>query len=138
MRNYLTALGIYFVIDVAYQFAIGMRLGDHFITGTLREVYGSPGGSAIVLIALFFLIIAYANLKLCIERGIEQRDWTLAAKLGALLGTAAYGTLALANGWTFADYPLGYVCTVTFEGILFSTITSGATTYLALRRLGEA
>ena len=135
LKIYLRALVTYIVVDVAYQAAIGFHLMTHFVTSSpLKDVYVEPTRVGALLMLLFFAIIAFANLKLAIEPAIEAKSVRLASTRGAILGTAAYATLGLTNGWSLDGFPLGFSVAITLEGMLFSAVTSGLTTRWYLRR----
>jgi uncharacterized membrane protein len=136
---YVRALGTYIVVDVAYQAAIGFHLMTHFVTNSpLKDVYVEPTPVGALLMLLFFALIAFANFKLAIEPAIEAESVRHAATQGAILGTAAYATLGLTNGWSLDGFPLLFSLNITLEGALFSAVTSGLTTWWVLRRASKA
>ena len=135
VKLYFQALFIYVAVDVAYQLALGFRIFSHFAESSgMGAMYASPSGSAVGLMAVFFALIAFANLKLCILPAIEVRSVKAAARSGALLGATAYATLGLTNAWSIGRFPLVFALIVIVEGCVFSLVCSGLTTWLHLRR----
>lgn len=70
------------------------------------------------------------------EYRIEAEATTIKAAFlkGLLPGITAYGTLALPNGWSIANYPTVLVLEVIMEGVLFAPIASVVTTWWLIRR----
>ena len=136
-RRWLKAWFIYVIVDVGYQLALGFGLMVHFVEASpLKDVYVEPTPLGAGLMFAFFSLIAFANVKLAIEPGIEAKSPKLAAIKGAILGLTAYATLGLTNAWSLGGFPLLFALTITLEGLLFSTVTSWLTTAWELR--GEA
>ena len=50
------------------------------------------------------------------------------------LGAKADATLGFTNAWGIGDFPLAFAFTITLEGLCFSLITSGLTTWRHLRK----
>ncbi len=138
-KLFFQTLLTYIIVDVAYQAAIGLKLLTAFLSSSpLKDVYVQPTAVGAGLMLLFFCIIAGANLRLCIRPGLESGDHRMAAVNGALLGLAAYGTLALTNGWSLGGFPLLLSVTITLEGVFFSAVTSGLVTWWQLRGQSES
>ena len=131
---YIQAFITYLVVDIGYQLAIGFSFFTHFIESAQLGFYIEPTGTGMALMLVFFTLIAVANVHLCILPAIAAKSVPLALKNGALLGTTAYATLGLTNGWSIGDFPLAFALTITLEGLFFSLITSGLTTWLRLRK----
>ncbi|MEO0600068.1 MAG: DUF2177 family protein [Myxococcota bacterium] len=136
---FVQAFVTYVVVDVAYQAILGFHLMTWFIERAgLQEVYVAPSGRGLVMMLLFFVLIAWANVQLVIRPAIAARDVGQALRNGALLGAACYGTLGLTNGWSIRDFALGSTIAIVAEGIVFSMVTSGLTTWWVLRRNPDA
>lgn len=131
---YLQAFITYVVVDIGYQLAVGFSFFTHFIEGAQLDFYVEPTSTGLVLMLVFFTLIAIANVHLCILPAIAAKSVSMALKNGALLGTTAYATLGLTNGWSIGDFPLAFALTITLEGLFFSLITSGLTTWSQLRK----
>jgi len=128
------ALITYIVVDIAYQIVIGFPLMKHFVESSpLKDSYIEPTGTGMALMLVFFGIIAFANVVLAIEPALKAQSARSAAWHGAILGAAAYATLGLTNGWSLDGFPILFSLTITIEGILFSSATSGLTTWWWLR-----
>ena len=129
------ALITYIVVDIAYQIVIGFPLMKHFVESSpLKDSYIEPTGTGMALMLLFFATIAFANVVLAIEPALKAQCARTGATNGAILGLAAYATLGLTNGWSLGGFPVLFSLTITVEGLLFSAITSGLTTWLWLRK----
>ena len=135
LKLFFQAFFIYLVVDIGYQLAIGFKLFTHFAeTSGLSKIYIQPTSTGMVLMLLFFMLIAFSNLRLCILPAIDAKSPKLAMQKGALLGTTAYATLGFTNAWGIDNFPLAFALTITLEGLFFSLITSGLTTWLYLRK----
>jgi uncharacterized membrane protein len=97
---YLQAFITYVVVDIGYQLAVGFSFFTHFIEGAQLDFYVEPTSTGLVLMLVFFTLIAIANVHLCILPAIAAKSVSMALKNGALLGTTAYATLGLTNGWS--------------------------------------
>lgn len=129
------AFATYVVVDIAYQVVLGFPLMKHFVESSpLKDAYIEPTGTGMALMLIFFSIIAFANVVLAIEPAIDARSAKTGFFRGAVLGTAAYATLGLTNGWSLGGFPVLFSLTITLEGLLFSGITSGVTSWWILRQ----
>ncbi len=138
MKLYGQALLIYAAFDIAYQAAVGLRIFSQLVESAgLRHLYGQPSPIGMALMGVFFLLIALANMRLCVLPAIAARSVPIAARNGALFGTAAYATLGLTNAWSLPDFPLVLALVITAEGCVLSLVTSSLTTWLHLRSTPE-
>ena len=126
----------YISVDIAYQVVLGFPLMKYFVESSpLKNAYVEPTGTGMVLMLIFFALIAFANVVLAIEPALNACCVPTAARNGAILGAAAYATLGLTNGWSLDGFPFLFSITITIEGLLFSTITSSLTTWWWVRKL---
>ncbi len=135
----IQAFVTYVAIDIAYQVILGFPLMKHFVEASpLKDAYVEPTGIGMALMLIFFTIIAFANVVLAIEPAIDTGSAKTGFFRGAVLGTAAYATLGLTNGWSLGGFPVLFSITITLEGLLFSCITSGVTSWWVLRKTSAA
>lgn len=126
--KYLSVFGIYFVVDVTYQFSFGMKMSQSLQESAgIKSIFASDVQNPI-LILIWFALMTTAVVKLAVEPAVKEKSVKQAMIKGLILGVTAYGTLALANGWTILNYPLAMVLEVVFEGVLFAPIAAGLTT----------
>ena len=133
-KAYLSILVIYFVIDLSFQFSIGLNLtrGIYADAGITDILTKQPGHAW--TIPLFFVAIAYVLLKLAVEPALEKGRAGLAFFNGFLVGFASYGTLALVCLWLIKDFPVCAAFVYLFEGSVFPTVSSGLTALWLVRR----
>ncbi|MEN0061304.1 MAG: DUF2177 family protein [Myxococcota bacterium] len=131
---FVRALVIYVVVDVAYQAVVGLRLLTTFVAKAgLEDVFVPPEGPGLLMMLVFFALLAWANVQLAIRPAIAAGSVGVAIRHGALLGAACYGTLGLTNGWSLRGFSPAWTFAIVAEGILFSVMTSGLTTWWVLR-----
>ena len=136
---FVQALVIYVVVDVAYQAIVGLHLLTAFVARAgLEDVFVPPEGNGLLMMPLFFALLAWANVQLAIRPAIAAGSVGVAVRHGALLGAACYGTLGLTNGWSLRGFSPLWTIAIVAEGILFSVVTSALTTWWALRRTDDA
>lgn len=134
VSKYLGVFIIYLIIDVLYQFGIGMSLSTQLQEAAgIRSIFLSTVEKP-WLILVWFAIMTTAIVNLVVDPAVAKGSASSALKNGLLLGLTAYGTLGLANGWSLADYPLGLVGEVMLEGALFAPITSYVVTRMILKK----
>ncbi|AZQ63802.1 DUF2177 family protein [Flammeovirga pectinis] len=132
--KYLSVFVVYFVVDVTYQFVFGMNFSQNIQEQAgIREIFVTDIQNPL-LILIWFALMTTAIVKLVVEPAVKAKDIKSAALKGLLLGVTAYGTLALPNGWSLANYPLALVIEVTMEGVLFAPIASVVTTWWLIRK----
>ncbi|MBB6461989.1 DUF2177 family protein [Flammeovirga kamogawensis] len=132
--KYLSVFVVYFIVDVTYQFAFGMNFSQNIQEQAgIREIFVTDIQNPVLLL-IWFALITTAIVKLVVEPAVEAKDLKAAALKGLLLGVTAYGTLALPNGWSLANYPLALVIEVTMEGVLFAPIASVVTTWWLIKK----
>ena len=136
IKLYLVAFFTYLGVDVAYQLAFGMAFMERqWSAAGIDDIkYTDANNLMFVYMVLFFMIIALANLRLCISPGIETKSVKRAMTNGLLLGVTAYGTLGLTCGWTIEGFAPSIVLAFIIEGGTFSLVCSGFTTWFALRK----
>ena len=133
IKLFISALLIYIILDVAYNLLVGMRIDHHFLkeAGILSIYNEKPAYSW--TIALFFIIISYANFRLAILPAVALKDIVKAVRAGLILGVAAYATLALPLLWSIKNYPVELVVIHIVGGGLLSLATSALTTTIYLK-----
>lgn len=132
--KYLSVFVSYFIIDVAYQMTIGIKLSSEFQKKAgIDDIFVSEVQNPI-LILIWFAIMTVAIVKLVVEPAVELKSLKLAALKGLLLGVTAYATLALPNGWSLENYPIALVLEVVLEGVLFAPIASVFTTWWMIKK----
>ncbi|MEM7321579.1 MAG: DUF2177 family protein [Actinomycetota bacterium] len=137
-RVYVSILVIYLVIDVLYQAAFGLnRMSSLFEDAGIDDVM-TDEPQYIWTVPIFFLVMAFVLLRVVVQPAIERGDVLSAFLNGALVGIASYGTLAAVFLWSVRDYPPAAAGFVMLEGLLFPTISSGVTAWLALRQSDTA
>ena len=82
---------------------------------------------------VFFVLIAYANVRLAIEPAIRANSLMVAVKNGLALGCAAYATYIVPVFVAIANWPPALVPIDIVIGGLLSLITSVAVTSIVLR-----
>ena len=131
---FLSILVIYFVVDVAYQVSIGLKLvGSLYEAAGVSDVFSSEP-QHLATIPLFFVVMAFVLLRVVVLPAIEKKDVLQAFLNGALVGIASYGTLALVLLWQIVGFPVAAVFAILLEGLLFPTISSGVTAWWFLRK----
>ena len=134
MKKYIIAFLVYVIVDSAYQVIMGLKIDSFFLAQAgIKDIYYTVP-KHLYLIAVFFVIIAIANVRLVVERAIEKKNVKMALKDGFLLGVVAYATFALPLVWGIKDYPLMLAVIHIVGGGFFSLCTSGITTWLLLRK----
>lgn len=132
--KYLSVFVVYFIVDVTYQVTFGIQFSQRIQEEAgIKEIFATDIQNPI-LILIWFAIMTTAIVKLVVEPAVEAKSIKVAALKGLLLGVTAYGTLALPNGWSIADYPMTLVLEVIMEGVLFAPIASVVTTWWLLRK----
>lgn len=130
---YLSIVAIYFVVDVAYQVAFGLnQMSSQFENAGIDNIM-TDEPQYIWTVPIFFLVIGFVLLRVVVLPAIDQGSVSSAFINGALVGVAAYGTLAIVLLWSVRDYPPAAAGFVLLEGLLFPTISSGVTAWLFLR-----
>ena len=71
---------------------------------------------------LFYALYAAGMVLFAVLPGLEEKNWTKAALLGAALGLVAYGTYDLTNYATLKNWPL----TVTLVDMTWGTAVTAA------------
>lgn len=118
---------------MTYQVAFGLnQMSSQFENAGIDDVM-TDEPQYIWTVPIFFLVIAFVLLRVVVLPAIEEGSVRSAVINGALVGIAAYGTLAVVLLWSVRDYPPTAAGLVTLEGLLFPTISSGVTTWLFLR-----
>ncbi|MCH2043800.1 MAG: DUF2177 family protein [Saprospiraceae bacterium] len=132
--KYLSVFFIYFIIDVGYQFTFGINFskGVQEEAG-ISQIFATDIQNPI-LILIWFSIMTTAIVKLVVEPAVAAKSIKEAAFKGVLLGITAYGTLALPNGWSLANYPIALILEVIMEGLLFAPIASVVTTWWLIKK----
>ena len=138
MRRWPTQFAVifvtYIVVDITYQLSFGLALmGRLYEQAGIRDVMSQQPNHAWTVV-IFFMMIAAVLLKLAVEPAIEQAQYRLAIRNGALVGIAAYGTTGLVFLWTITGFPALALVGFLGEGLLFCSVSSGVAAYLALRR----
>ena len=131
--KYFSVFIIYFILDVTYQAAFGISFSQNAQEEAgIKEIFATEIQNPILII-IWFAIMTTAIVKLVVEPAVEAKSLKIAALKGLLLGVTAYATLALPNGWSFADYPLALVFEIVMEGVLFAPAASILTTWWLIR-----
>ena len=140
LARFIAAFVIYAVVDVLWNvspMALGMYEALHEASGSLRDEFGKQpdtwGGIEAVSLIVFFVLIAYANVRLAIEPAIRDNSLMVAVKNGLALGCAAYATYIVPVFVATANWPAALVPIDIIIGGLLSLITSTAVTSIALR-----
>ncbi|MEM7374400.1 MAG: DUF2177 family protein [Bacteroidota bacterium] len=132
--TYLSVFVVYFIVDVTYQAVFGIQFSQTLQEEAgIREIFAAEIQHPI-LILIWFAIMTTAIVKLVVEPAVEAKSIKAAALKGLLLGITAYGTLALPNGWSLADYPIALVLEVIMEGVLFAPIAAVVTTWWLIKK----
>ena len=132
-RLFIVTFLIYFVIDVAYNLAIGMDIDHYYFSqsGVLAALNTQPAYPATFLI--FFILISYANVRLVIIPAIAKNSVKESAISGFVLGLTAYATMALPMLWQIKGFPFQLTIIHILSGGLLSLITASLTTYVHLK-----
>ena len=122
---------IYIVVDITYQLSFSLAfMGRLYEQAGIRDVMSQQPNHAWTIV-IFFMMIAAVLLKLAVEPAIEQAQYRLTIRNGALVGIAAYGTTCLVFLWTINGFPaLAFLG----EGLVFCSVSSDVAAYRALRR----
>lgn len=136
-KRFLMILILYFIIDLSYQIAFGMRfLGGLYAQAGLSDIM-NKGPAYFGTVPLFFIGIAFVLSRLVVEPAVAASSPRMGFVNGALIGLAVYGTLALVFLWQIKGFPplagLGFL----LEGLLFPTLSSGLTVWWTLRKRRE-
>lgn len=125
---------IYFIVDVAYQFAFGMHFSKgYYEAAGIAHIFVETPRHPITILA-FFIIITSVLLELAVKPAIEQKNVGLAVKNGFMIGLTSYGTLALCQTWSLKAFPIPVMFEIILEGLLFSPISAGITAWWVIRR----
>ena len=132
--KYLSVFAVYLAVDVTYQFVFGIPFSQRIQEDAgIRDIFAETIQNPI-LILIWFAIMTTAIVRLVVEPAVAAKSISVAARKGILLGLTAYGTLALPNGWSLADYPIALVLEVMLEGLLFAPIASVVTSWWMLKK----
>ena len=134
LTQFISIFVIYITVDVAYQLSIGLKfMGGLYESAGIRDVMSEQPNHAWTILP-FFIMIAFVLLKLAVQPAIEKGQYRAAIQNGALIGIAAYGTTGVVFLWTIKGFPFLALGEILAEGIVFCSISSGLTAYLALRK----
>ncbi len=141
--RFVAAFVVYAVVDIVWNIspiATGMYANLHEESGSkaILDTFGKQmdtwGGTELLSLLAFFLLIALANSYLAIEPALREGSLRRAALSSFVLGCAAYATYIAPLYVTFATWPTALVPIDILIGGLLSLITSTAVTFVALRR----
>ena len=140
--RFLFATLIYAVIDIAWNVtpvARGMYAALHAASGNDWSFGKTPdtwGAAEAVSVAVFFVLIGYANSRLAIEPAIAARKLSIAVRNSVVLGCAAYATYIVPTFIAIANWPAVLVPIDILIGAALSLITSTTVAGISLRRPG--
>lgn len=141
--RFLAAFLVYTIIDVGWNIspiARGMYESLYEASGNdkLLDEYGRQmdtwGGTEILALLAFLLLIALGNSYLAIEPALKENSLVKAIKNSFVLGCAAYATYIVPIFLNLATWPAILVPIDILIGGILSLITSTAVTYVVLRR----
>ena len=132
--KYIIVFATYLTTDMGYQFAIGMQWAAKLQKKAGIKYMFADSVQHPWMMGLWFIIMTIAIIHFAINPALEQKNKSIAIKNAFLLGLLAYGTLALANGWSIKSYPSGLVFEIMLEGMLFPTITAAVATSIFMRQ----
>lgn len=133
-KLFASILIIYFVVDVVYQFAFGMNFSKGFYEAAgIADIFVDAPRYPVTILA-FFMIITTVLLQLAVKPAIQQKNLGLAVTNALMIGLTSYGTLALCQTWSLKGFPIPVMFEIILEGLLFSPISAGLTTWWALRK----
>ena len=140
LARFIAAFVIYAVVDILWNvspMALGMYEALHEASGSTRDEFGKQpdtwGAIEAVSLIVFFVLIAYANVRLAIEPALRDNSLMVAVRNSLALGCAAYATYIVPVFVAIANWPAALVPIDIIIGGLLSLITSTAVTSLALR-----
>jgi len=140
LARFVAAFVIYAVVDILWNvspMALGMYEALHEASNSARDEFGKQpdtwGAIEAVSLIVFFVLIAYANVRLAIEPAILDNSLMVAVRNSLALGCAAYATYIVPVFVAIANWPAALVPIDIIIGGLLSLITSTAVTSLALR-----
>ena len=142
MKKNLSLFGVaflvYIIVDIAYNLIIGFKIDRILLenAGILEHYAETPRYP--ILLLLFFIVIALANVELVIKHALKNNvNIKYAIWGGFLLGITAYATLSFAATWSIKNYPLAFAGIHPLGGGIFCAVTSGITTKIFAKKYGN-
>ena len=141
--RFIAAFLVYTIIDVGWNIspiARGMyeSLYDASGNDALFDAYGRQmdtwGGTELLALLAFLLLIALGNSYLAIEPALKENSLGKAMRNSFVLGCAAYATYIVPIFLQLSTWPAILVPIDIFIGGCLSLITSTVVTYVTLRR----
>ena len=141
--RFIAAFLVYAVIDVGWNVspvAQNMYSSLYEASGNdaLLDRFGKQpdtwGGTEILALLAFFLLIALANSYLAIEPAVKENSLRRAVQNSFVLGCAAYATYIVPIFVMMSTWPAILVPIDILIGGLLSLVTSTIVTYVTLRR----
>ncbi len=143
--RFIAAFVVYTVIDVGWNIspiARGMyeslyeESGNKAVLDEFGRQMDTWGGTEMLALLAFLLLIALANSYLAIEPALREGSLVRAMKNSFVLGCAAYATYIVPIFLMLSTWPSILVPIDILIGGLLSLITSTVVTYITLRRRG--
>ena len=141
--RFIAAFLVYTVIDVGWNLSpIARNMYDRLYEASgndaLLDSFGKQpdtwGGTEVLALLAFLLLIALANSCLAIEPAVKENNLRKAMRNSFVLGCAAYATYIVPIFLMLSTWPSILVPIDILIGGLLSLITSTIVTYIALRR----
>ena len=141
--RFIAAFLVYVIIDVGWNvspIARNMYESLYEASGTdaLFDSFGKQmdtwGGTEMLALLAFFLLIALGNSYLAIEPAVKEKNLRKAMLNSFVLGCAAYATYIVPVFVMISNWPSALVPIDILIGGLLSLITSTVITYVTLRR----
>lgn len=127
LKHYLTALPVFFVIDMLWLGLVARKFYSAQIGFLMKE---STNWLAAIL---FYLLFIGGLVFFVISPAVAQGSWLRALWVGALFGLITYATYDLTNLATLKGWPVLMVVVDMIWGMVLSASVSVVSTLIVLR-----
>lgn len=127
VKTYMTALVVFFAIDLVWLGVIASKLYRHYLGHWMAERVNWP--AALIFYAVFISGLVF----FVIEPAMSRESMTYALAAGAFFGFLTYATYDLTNLATLKDWPLPITLIDLAWGSVLSAAVSGITYWILQR-----
>ena len=124
IKTYITALIVFFAIDLVWLGVIAAKLYRHYLGGLMADKVNWP--AALIFYGIFISGLVY----FVIEPALAKQSLSFAIGAGAFFGFITYATYDLTNLATLKDWPLPITIIDLIWGSILSASISGISYFI--------
>lgn len=124
IKTYITALIVFFAIDLVWLGVIAAKLYRHYLGGLMADKVNWP--AALIFYGIFISGLVY----FVIEPALAKQSLSFAIGAGAFFGFITYATYDLTNLATLKDWPLPITIIDLIWGSILSASVSGISYFI--------